>query len=53
MLTIWKNLFLEVRDKHAPLQHKKIRSNKVPWMTSDIKKLINTMQGTILNEKPF
>ena len=42
MWEIWKNLFLEVLDKHAPLQHKKIRSNKVPWMTSDIKKLMNT-----------
>ena len=42
MWEIWKNLFLEVLDKDAPLQHKKIRSNKVPWMTSDIKKLMNT-----------
>ena len=42
MWEIWKNLFLEVLHKHAPLQHKKIRSNKVPWMTSDIKKLMNT-----------
>ena len=42
MWEIWKNLFLEVLDKHVPLQHKKIRSNKVPWMISDIKKLMNT-----------
>ena len=42
MWEIWKKLFLEVLDQHAPLQHKKIRSNKVPWITSDIKKLINT-----------
>ena len=42
MREIWKNLFLEVLDKHAPLQHKKTRSSKVPWMTSDIKKLMNT-----------
>ena len=39
---IWKKLFLEVLDKHAPLQYKKIRSKKVPWITSEIKKLINT-----------
>ena len=45
MWEIWKNLFLEVLDKHAPLQHKKIRSNKVPWMTSDIKKLMNTREN--------
>ena len=42
MWEIWKNLFLEVLDKHAPLQQKKIRSKKVPWITSDIKKLMNT-----------
>ena len=27
MWEMWKKLFLEVLDKHAPLQHKKIRSN--------------------------
>ena len=42
MWEIWKKLFLEVLDKHAPLQQKKIRSKKVPWITSDIKKLMNT-----------
>ena len=39
---IWKILFLEVSDKHAPLQHKKIRASQVPWITSFIKELINT-----------
>ena len=39
---IWKILFLEVLDKHAPLQHKKIRARQVPWITSSIKELINT-----------
>jgi hypothetical protein len=42
MWEIWKNLFLEVLDKHAPLQQKKVRSKKVLWITSDIKKLMNT-----------
>ena len=42
MWEIWKNLFLEDLEKHAPLQQKKIRSKKVPWITSDIKKLMNT-----------
>ena len=42
MWEIWKNVFLEVLDKHAPLQQKKIRSKKVPWITCDIKKLMNT-----------
>ena len=37
-----EKIFIEVLDKHAPLQCKKIRSKKVPWITIDIKKLINT-----------
>ena len=42
MWEIWKELFLEVLNKHAPLQHKRIRSSKVPWITNKIKGLINT-----------
>ena len=42
MWEIWKKLFLEVLDNHAPLQHKKIRTKKVPWITSAIKQLIIT-----------
>ena len=38
---IWKELFLEVLNKHAPLQSKKVKSYKVPWLTSAIKTLIN------------
>ena len=34
---IWKKLFLEVLDEHAPLQHKKIRAKRIPWITSPIK----------------
>ena len=36
MWEIWKKIFLDVLDKHAPLQHKKIRSKKAPWITNDI-----------------
>ena len=42
MWEIWKKIFLDVLDKHAPLQHKKIRSKKAPWITNDIKNLMNT-----------
>ena len=42
MWDIWKKIFLDVLDKHAPLQHKKIRSKKAPWITNDIKNLMNT-----------
>ena len=42
MWQIWKYLFLEVLNKHAPLQNKKIRSKRIPWVTSEIKKLMST-----------
>ena len=41
MWEIWKELFLEVLNKHAPLQHKKTKPSKVPWITTEIKSLIN------------
>ena len=44
MWEIWKMLFLHVLDKHAPLQHKRIRTRRVPWITSSIKELINTRE---------
>ena len=34
---IWRELFLEVLNKHAPIQHKKTKSSKVPWITNKIK----------------
>ena len=42
MWQIWKELFLHVLDKHAPLQSKKIKSKKIPWITNHIKKMIIT-----------
>ena len=39
---LWKELFVEVLNKHAPLQHKKTKSSKVAWITNNIKGLINT-----------
>ena len=42
MWEMCKEMFLEVLDKHAPIQNKKIRSKKLPWITSKIKKLIIT-----------
>ena len=40
MWEIWKTLFLEVLNKHAPIQNKKVRSKNVPWITRRIKELI-------------
>jgi hypothetical protein len=42
MWQIWKELFLQVLDKHAPLQSKKIKSKIQPWITNHIKQMIIT-----------
>ena len=42
MWDIWKELFIEILNKHAPLQKKKIKSKSIPWITSNIKRMINT-----------
>ena len=41
MWDMWKELFLEVLSKHTPLHHKKNKSSKVAWITTEIKGLIN------------
>ena len=40
MWTLWKELSLEVLDKHAPIQHIRKKSSSIPWLTSEIKKLL-------------
>ena len=40
MWEIWKDLFLQILDKHAHLQSKKIKSKSSPWITSHLKHLI-------------
>ena len=40
MWICWKELFLEVLDKHAPIRQIRKRSCSVPWITADIKELI-------------
>ena len=37
---IWKSLFLEVLDRHAPLRRKRLRDDPVPWIISHIKQLM-------------
>ena len=39
MWEIWKTLFMEVLNKHSPIQNKKVRSKNVPWITRRIKEL--------------
>ena len=38
MWDIWKNLFFQCVDKHAPLHTKHIRTSKSPWITPQLKK---------------
>jgi hypothetical protein len=40
-----EKIFFEILDNHAPLQHEKIRTKKVPWITSAIKQLIIRRAG--------
>jgi len=40
--SMWKSLFEQTLDKHAPLIHKRIRDSSVPWITPEIKKLMKT-----------
>ena len=37
----WKELFLNVFDRHAPYKRKIVRGVKFPWFTGETKKLIN------------
>ena len=37
----WKNMFLSILDKHAPIKTLRIRRNKLPWITNDINRLIH------------
>ena len=34
-------MFLEILNKHAPIQNKITRSFNVPWLTKEIKELIH------------
>lgn len=34
----WKDMFLTVIDKHAPLKKRRIRNKKSPWLNSEIKR---------------
>ncbi|CAB4001579.1 Hypothetical predicted protein, partial [Paramuricea clavata] len=34
---VWKSLYLQVLDRHAPLRRMRTRGNSLPWISSDIK----------------
>ena len=41
MWSCWKEMFLEILNKHAPVQNKRTRLFNVPWLTKGIKELIH------------
>ena len=41
----WKELFLSVCNKHAPIRHKVFRGIICPWLTSATKKLMNEIDS--------
>ena len=38
----WKSNFLAIADKNAPIRTKRVRSQKSPWITADLKKLMHS-----------
>ena len=40
MWLIWKAFFLDLLNKHAPITNIKVRNNKLPYVTSKLRKLI-------------
>ena len=54
MWDMWKNMFLEIVEKHAPIKKKRVRSKQSPWITSDLKKRIankNKLKAIAINTK--
>ena len=40
MWTIWKTLYLDILNKHAPLTKIKIKGSKLPYITSKVRRMI-------------
>ena len=41
MWTKWKTLFLTVLERHAPHKMRRVKHKQMPWMSAELKKLIN------------
>jgi len=41
MLAIWEKRFLEIANEQAPIKTRRVRNNQSPWLTCDIRALIN------------
>ena len=54
MLDVWKNLFMKVVDKHAPIQNKPVSNKHSPWITYELPRKIykrNYMKKIAIQEK--
>ena len=45
----WKNSFLSIVDKHAPLRSKRVKALKSPWVTPSLKQRMHKRDITKLN----
>ena len=37
MWLVWKSLFLEIANKHAPIRKRKVKSKSSPWISSELR----------------
>ena len=40
-LWLWKKIFLQITNEHAPTKQVKVRGQSLPWITNDIKRKMN------------
>ena len=40
MWTLWKAFFLDILNKHAPIINIKVKGNRIPYITSELKSMI-------------
>ena len=41
MWDVWKKLFMELVDRHAPLQSKRVSNKHSPWITHELTRKIH------------
>lgn len=41
MIEVWQSLFLGVTERHAPMRTRRVRNKKSPWLSSELRDLIN------------
>ena len=54
MWDVWKSLFLEVVNKHAPMRKGKVKSNSLPWITAELRQKMRKrdfLKNQVLKQK--